>query len=134
MSKEKKGRVSMRLIDADALDKKSYPDKSEDWEEANWVVDLADIRSATTISPAANWTPCSVALPESGLLDDCGNDIEYLVTIAAELWTGRVAFHTISAIYAEESWQYCRGGCAIEDDCRTVLAWQPMPEPYRGEE
>ena len=94
----------MRLIDADALMElaRNHISKS---------VDCNDIARFPT---AANWTPCSVALPnehETVLVtveDEHGNDV-------------MLAWHGSSG------WQngYSKN--------LPILAWQPLPGPYRGE-
>lgn len=114
----------MRLIDADALDKKSYPTKSEDWEEANWVVDLADIRSAPTISPAANWTPCSVALPKNT------GSFKVTVQVGSEAGSWRetmiIPYRILDGV---GEWFPPKS----EWKSYSVIAWADADEPYRGE-
>lgn len=109
----------MRLIDADALKTlfsdiaKEQPDLTGASETLGKIIDFQP-----TISPAANWTPCSVALPEKDSL--------YIVTVRVCLLGATIIMTTVKGFDLKLGWSKSE----YED---TVLAWQPLPEPYRGE-
>jgi len=114
----------MRAIDADALDTKAFgsehPYFFDGDDVARWYKEC--IKTAPTIEPTANWTPCSVGLPEKGIYV-----IGYLRT---------------KEIKNDPMLIVCKYDESEDDDCffdrdgwrEDVLAWQPLPEPYRGGE
>ena len=136
----------MRLIDADALD---YTLGSSD--EAIVLHHL--IEEMPTVEPATNWTPCADGqnLPQSEkqVLLTCISDNEriyeckgyYLAKHSKEIGCA----DDLESDYDEETDRnYCPEGfyeCIenwgdysfvyIND---TVLAWQPLPEPYRADQ
>lgn len=71
-------------------------------------------------SAEAEWIPCSERLPnESG---------EYLATIpldADETYTEVLTFHKGRFYEDDDEW-----GATYHDD---VLAWMPLPKPYKGD-
>lgn len=80
---------------------------------------VAMIEKMPTIEPPANWTPCSVGLPENQsdvliYFDRCGGEVG--IGYYGERADG-VRF-------------WCVMGSML---CYNVLAWQPLPEQYRGE-
>ena len=122
----------MRLIDADALleqyglkDATKYGNENAEQRHKSYgtlmMYEIADmIYDAPTIEPPANWTPCSVGLPENQsdvliYFDRCGGEIG--IGYYGERADG-VKF-------------WCVMGSML---CYNVLAWQPLPEPYRGGE
>jgi hypothetical protein len=134
----------MRLIDADAtlrvVKKRSYTLVSKnntiDQGMFLWGIEKA-IKEMPTISPAANWTPCSVALPKAQshteLLEEPNQYIVDLVYkksyrhIVTTLAFGKLDYmNDVGWVNSEECY-------AVKDSGYTVLAWQPLPEPYRGE-
>lgn len=107
----------MRLIDAEYLlyGLGMFSEKENGAEFIKGVDAVADmIESAETISPAANWTPCSVALPEEHktvlvtVADEYGNDVMF-------------------------AWHDSAGWQSGYEENLPILAWMPAPEPYRGE-
>jgi len=103
----------MRLIDADAL----YDDIQCHWRcttcRSSDVVKRR-INRAPTIEPPANWTPCSVGLPEehktvlATVADEYGNDVMF-------------------------AWHDSAGWQSGYEKNLPILAWMPAPKPYRGE-
>lgn len=113
--------MSMRLIDAEYLlyGMGIFSERENGAEFIKGVDAVSDmIEKAETISPAANWTPCSKGLPENQkdvliYFDRCGGEIGI-------------------GYYGERSdgkRLWCVMGSML---CYNVLAWQPLPEPYRG--
>ena len=92
---------------------------------------LEDVEEMPTIEPEPHWIPCSEKLPEA--------NGRYLVTrglvAAGALWN-RVYIANYSNLMGIKSvkiwWQGNVGKSDFErlDD---VLAWMPLPEPYRAE-
>lgn len=112
--------MSMRLIDADALIK----DMVECCSPTQFGRATAKmcVKRAPTISPAANWTPCSVALPESEntwVFATVEYDERYLLV-------EKVMFHNKNC----KTWCDSRGNQIRNDK---ILAWRPLPAPWSGE-
>ena len=126
----------MRAIDGDILEK-----KLKDAIDMCMSIDtsglselkavLEDVEEMPTIDPEPHWIPCSEKLPEA--------NGRYLVTrglvAAGALWN-RVYIANYSNLMGIKSvkiwWQGNVGKSDFErlDD---VLAWMPLPEPYRKE-
>lgn len=98
----------MRLIDADAIVYKN----------GGWT-DEYEIDHMPTISPTPNWTPCSAGLPE-----DQSDVLIYFDRCGGEIGIGYYAERADGVKF------WCATGSML---CYNVLAWQPLPEPYRGE-
>ena len=127
----------MRAIDADALlgkfsfyDGVRIPEKDIDG-FLNTVSyhDVKDeIRKAPTIEPTANWTPCSVGLPTRlGHAD--WEIMEFICTISNGAVTPLEWEEKIVRGKTIKRWRWSNGRICEY----AVLAWQPLPEPYRGE-
>ena len=109
----------MRLIDADALIDKYGDWYTEEGTEEGYIGTIKGIvDSMPTIEPEPKWIPCSEMLPEESgrylisVLDGVGRRTTvapYQPRYKAWTMTGRMAY-----------WK--------------VIAWLPLPEPYRGEE
>ena len=122
----------MRLIDADALleqyglkDATKYGNENAEQQHKSYgtlmMYEIADmIYDAPTISTAANWTPCSVALPTIG--EEV--DVTYQINGKREVGCGRYI--------GNEQW-IAKYGYGHDDEDGEVLAWKPPTEPYRGE-
>lgn len=122
--------MSMRAIDADALSGKfsfydgvRIPEKDIDgFHNAVSYHDIKDeTRKAPTIEPPANWTPCSVALPDIG--EEV--DVTYQINGKREVGCGKYI--------GNEQW-IAKYGYGHDDEDGEVLAWKPCQEPYRGGE
>ena len=95
----------MRLIDADAL----WMDVIHSMDYCDDILEMID--SQPTIDQKSQWIPCSERLPD--------NDDSVLISnkngVTKAWWTGR-------------SWT----SIAVKN-YKTVTAWMPLPEPYKGE-
>lgn len=121
----------MRTIDADAT--LSFVDVGHLRNPNELCFSEMDVKNIIdkqpTISPAANWTPCSVALPEDG---ENKSEFEYDCTLSNGIseyrWVAR-----LQRIYCgKDGYQWITSkGYQVKDE--TVIAWMPKPEPYRGE-
>lgn len=79
---------------------------------------LDKISVLPSVTPKAKWIPCSERLPEK---QDC-----YLVTTKWKgSYSGDVYIETNMAVYRERPKEW---------DCKDVIAWMPLPEPYRESE
>ena len=112
----------MRLIDADAL-KEMIPTTSVDMFENCRNCSLLSeeqVNELIDMTPTVNsWIPCSERLPE---------DVE----IGEEYPT--VVFCTKDAVYVGFYEYYLDGKwwAAEEYTVDNVIAWMPLPEPYKG--
>lgn len=108
----------MRLIDADALKRKSQKVATEAWKLRikatvevilNQFIDYID--AAPTIKPEPQWIPCSERLPERRK--------HYIVTDFGSV---------------EEAYYNCDGHWFSVDGnkLKDVTAWMPLPKPYDG--
>lgn len=108
----------MRLIDADALKRKSQKVATEAWKLRikatvevilNQFIDYID--AAPTIKPEPQWIPCSERLPEKE-----GN---YLTTVqptynhAKDIRIAHWSSRWVGYVKSE------------------IIAWMPLPEPYK---
>lgn len=129
-----------RAIDADALidgykhmgyDPNEHPEESymEGWCKGfNAAVDhcIGHVIHAPTIEPEQRWIPCSERLPEN----------EYVLIskkptkISGSKWSVNIAIRTADPRSRKIQWRDIGFG-VIQDD--KVLAWMPLPEPYRGD-
>ena len=113
----------MRLIDADAFDKCLEEAEIEATKNQKYVFSSAinTIRGNLANFPTVNqWIPCSERLP-----DEKG---EYLVTYHPCYWDNvqqdiKVG---IDSFRGKTSW--------AKKKHQRVIAWQPLPEPWKGEE
>ena len=120
----------MRLIDAEYLlyGLGMFSEKENGAEFIKGVDAVADmIESAETISPAANWTPCSVALPEK--VDKRLWSRDVLATIKQK--TGNCFVVVAYYHYGHEQW---KTDDMTDNDAIDVLAWQPLPAAWREPE
>ena len=116
----------MRAIDGDALIEKAYDEAkgmAEPYDDfgtlVEWLVD-----KAPTIEPEPKWIPCSEWLPEN-------KTAYYLATIANY---GKFFSSTLPDDVGTVRWDYDRRkGNDSWHWCteRTVIAWMPLPEPYK---
>lgn len=108
----------MRLIDADAL-----LDKFE------WKVDSplyiriirATIKAEPSIDAEPQWIPCSERLPET-------EDV-YLVTHPDYVPQGCKQVDRM--YYFEGEWRWLNGKVEWEKWPDPIIAWMPLPEPYK---
>lgn len=69
-------------------------------------------------STTFEWVSCKDRLPET--------NGEYLVTVKAD---SKYAFNNEPTVYTD----YFQFGCQWDDCGDDVIAWMPLPEPYKGE-
>lgn len=109
---EKQKNMACKLVDADALiDKAWYAENGFGWEK---VVSVNDINIAPTIDPV-KWTPCGEGPPKE--------ESEVLVTTS---WND-----VCKAWYSNGKW---RAEFTNEYDDDEILAWMPLPKPYRKDD
>ena len=84
------------------------------------------INNLPSVQPETHWIPCSERLPE--------HDNEVLLTV----WDAEDDYVEVyKGFYQGHEWwtQWCHGCSKIKDEpCgeNIVIAWMPLPEPYRG--
>ena len=125
----------MRLIDTDRLKEEIVEAGQgstryrigEFWElNRNEIWKVID--EQPTVEAEPRWIPCSERLPES--------DNEVLITV----WDAEDDYVEVyKGFYQGHEWwtQWCHGCSKIKGEpCgeNIVIAWMPLPEPYRGGE
>ncbi len=127
----------MRLIDADALqvalveegqaNRRGKYAWGEPW-ELNWEEIYQTIINAPTIEPEqeSGWIPVSERLPDA--------DVSVLVTV---YFKGNESEHHKPSYYVDVAkyngaWYKFSGMYKIWIDRYEVIAWRPLPEPYKG--
>jgi len=136
----------MRLIDADVL--KKHIDKLPALPDGNFAGNHSALKALVnmqpTIKPSPNssespngWIPCSERLPDYEGYD------EVLTTVNGRAENVRYINAVITnAEYDDTDKQWYINGCAAKWVARNgkvmsdvdVLAWMPLPEPWKGEE
>lgn len=122
----------MRLIDADvlkeALKKPILMDNEkanriwEGWHECTIAVDEA-INAQPTIESEQRWIPCSERLPHGSCSD--------LVNVSIHDDSGDTPYDYTSCGWVTTDGEYWIVDGEINNH---VVAWMPLPEPWRGEE
>ena len=129
----------MRLIDADKLKKDvlnlqdCYNGFSDTYDKA-CIIDVID--EQPTAQPEPQWIPCSERLPERIINGDTEIVQEFLVTIKErwpnEEWKYAIDIAWIPGHYIDDFWQTYNDW--KEGQEVHVIAWMPLPEPYKGEQ
>ena len=106
---------------------KGWNDCNRDWIKRIEKISLENKTSDKDVpdTNVGKWIPCSERLP-----DEHEN---YIVTACDEcnmIWAETVV---VLAEYFEGSWLWYEGGDEY-DITDMVIAWMPLPEPYKGEE
>lgn len=87
------------------------------------VIELANLPSA---QPEPQWIPVEERLPKQ-------NEMVLIMIIRKDERYNKIPFISIGYI----SWNNTVWWCAHDGDCKSanveVLAWMPLPEPYRAE-
>ena len=113
----------------------SYSQYNEAWQDA---IDRVRVRLENFFKKKENdgWIPVEERLPEERLPEEYG---EYLVTIvpsAGYLWAKRIIanFSDLMGIVKKPIFYTGEvGKIDFEDITDMVIAWRPLPEPYRPE-
>lgn len=93
---------------------------------ADMIIIKNDFKNLPSVQPEPRWIPVTERLPE--------NDNEVLITI----WDAEDDYVEVyKGFYQGHEWwtQWCHGCSKIKDEpCgeNIVIAWMPLPEPYRG--
>ena len=120
----------MRLIDADYL-KTWFGER--DLYAYDYIIDTID--DVPTVKPEPHWIPCSERLPDYEGYD------EVLTTVNGRAENVRYINAVITnAEYDDTDKQWYINGCAAKWVARNgkvmsdvdVLAWMPLPEPWKG--
>ena len=102
------------------------------WEDLSFSVFIRGFRSAIEFvnqlpPPEPKWIPVTERLPKDG---------EFVLLTIRRLDKKYNQNPFISVGYI--GWNQCAWWCAHDGDCDIhnvdVLAWMPLPEPYRGEQ
>ena len=105
----------MRLIDADTLPRHG---------DRGGLVHWRDIENAPTIEPEPHWIPCSERLPDikkHHVSDPC---IVYCEN-------GAYGFAELEEnIFGQVGWN-CERDDEYHESLGAVIAWMPLPEPYK---
>lgn len=111
----------MRLIDADALMTEFMDSDLDHLQRDDWRDVIQIVTDAPTVNPEPHWIPVTERPDKSG---------DYLATLidGAEKW--------VEIIYWNEtfggSWQAVIGDEEYYSTIGNVIAWMPLPEPFKG--
>ena len=127
---------NMRLIDADVL--KQHIDKLPALPDGNFAGNHSALKALInmqpTIEPEQRWIPCSERLPEE--------DVEVLITYRYKEGEGDTSHADIDiTTYGQmyfggnkvENHKHWRQPFEYFESNYEVVAWMPLPEPYRPE-
>lgn len=118
-----------KLIDADAL---------KDWLEivpltGDGGVDINDLESWIAQQPTANaWIPCSERLPD----EDCltGANVQYSVPVLMTAYNAEDEETIVDYGHTVDGRWYSDTTDLFVPSWWEVLAWMPLPEPWKGKE
>lgn len=119
----------MRLIDIDD-DRNCFCGNDGEYEK--WNIDPDVLKDAITIEPGQHWIPVTERLPE--------RNGRYLVTrglnACGSLWNRIyvVNYSDLMSLKKEKIWWDGNVGKADFAKLDDVIAWQPLPEPYKEKE
>lgn len=111
----------MRLIDADALKRnlERLWDMHDDYDFSNKDV-WQEIENAPVIEPERKWIPVTEALPI--------NDVDVIVSVLDN--SGDTPYRFTSVGWCTPNGQYW----VVDNEmCYGVIAWMPLPEPWKGD-
>ena len=97
---------------------------------------INDIKHEPTIAVFSQWIPCSERLPEQQYIDGVPLYQEFFVTVAerwpGEDWKYNTDIGSIPGDYIDCFW----GTINDWDEGQEVhvIAWMPLPEPWRGQD
>ena len=116
-----------KLIDEIEEYIKEYSDVDENgYHNLKWCAMMEALDTITRQPKVGEWIPCSERLPKKG-----GKDIWYLVNVK----DGRKPYEILN--YHTEYKMFCdiERDRFLGDHIRgTAYMWQPLPEPWRGEQ
>ena len=98
---------------------------------------LYEIQDTLESLPSAQqWIPCSERLPEEDFWSGRGRQFSDHVFVTIVNHANDDEYFTDTAQTVDGIWQLSND---VDGDCRwpnwcEVIAWMPLPEPYRGEE
>ena len=104
--------------------------REEETEEAKAIRKVmdqveTDITRMSTIEPEPKWIPCSERLPEKDthfyLTTIANHGLNFITTLPDDVDVVRWDYDRRKG---RNSWHWCTE--------RTVIAWMPLPEPYKG--
>ena len=87
--------------------------------QINRIADIIDSQPKV-----GEWIPCSERLPELYEAWSCMKQSE-CVLVAVKWWDGDITENV--------GWYNENGSWSVESNNCKVIAWQPLPEPYKGE-
>ena len=114
----------MRLIDADALREEVSSWGMNDYEPSDFT---DEIDRTPTIQPnrqTGEWIPVSERLPKIDAENGRKASDVVLVCLADE------KIH-MGFYFEDKKWRFCESGEEKEPFWKDVIAWQPLPEPYK---
>ena len=130
----------MRLIDGDALKTRMLDYYSYSWKLTEEIGDF--FANAPTIEPQ-KWIPVSERLPKDGIPVNITWVNRKPVTYYADI---KDKPFTATGIYYRGQWYWYSWACedllyeygrsegdAVDNDVE-IIAWMPLPEPWKGEE
>ena len=106
--------------------------------EMEMYTDDDAVEAINGVPSAKQWIPCSERLPEEDFWSGRGRQFSdhVFVTIVTHVNEDEQFTFTDMAQTVDGTWQLSHGvdgDCSLPNWCE-VIAWMPLPEPYKGEE
>lgn len=123
----------MRLIDADALTNAMYHEAFETdsdmqkWDSGCWIRYKMFEKHIANAPTVPQWIPCSDRLP-----DIKDNHVSSVVIVYCD--SGAYGFAQLEEnIFGQVGWD-CERDDEYHEPLGEVVAWMPLPKPYKGGE
>lgn len=111
----------MRIIDADALMTEFMDSDLDHLQRDDWKEVIQIVADAPTVNPEPHWIPVTERLPEKTGRYLAWAVVSFIPDHVDELNTIK---QIAIASYSTRTW--------FGDNVEDVIAWMPLPEPYKG--
>ena len=107
-----------------------------DWLKNEWDGMVTSVfKGIENLPSAQQWIPCSERLPEEDFWNGRGRQFSYHVLVTIVNHENDDEQFTDIAQTVDGIWRLSHdvdGDCSLPNWCE-VIAWMPLPEPYKGE-
>lgn len=130
----------MRLVDADALEREGWSlHRSYQQDKNTMVYETKSIVEIPTAQPEQRWIPCSERLPELSVhrsepfLGEWDNSESVLVYCNDDRFEAHYLIGQYTNGFGADEVENIEGWIEAEscEEIENVIAWMPLPEPYK---